>query len=74
LPSCEANPGVADDPDLDAFDYQKFDFTDLFAEAILGAGTELSGIGKKAKASFIDRFQHDVSDHMPIWVRLPLPA
>jgi hypothetical protein len=74
LPSFEANPGVGDDPNPDAFDYQHFDFADLFAEAILGAGTELSGIGKKAKASFIDRFQHDVSDHMPIWVRLPLPA
>jgi hypothetical protein len=74
LPDCEANPGVADNPDPDAFDYQHFDFADLFAEAILGADTELSGMEKEAKAGFIDRFQHDVSDHMPIWIRLPLPA
>ena len=74
LPNCEANPGVGDNSDPDAFDYQHFDFADLFAEAIFGAGTELFGMEKKAKASFIDRFQHDVSDHMPIWVRLPLPA
>jgi hypothetical protein len=74
LPGFEANAGVADDPGPDAFDYQHFNFADLFAEAVLGPGTELSDMPKKPKAAFIDRFQHDVSDHMPIWIRLPLPA
>ncbi len=74
LPGYEANAGVTDDPDADAFDYQHFNFADLFAEALLGVDTELSKMKKKPKAAFIDRFQHDVSDHMPIWIRLPLPA
>ena len=74
LPGFEANGGVADDTGADAFDYQHFNFADLFAEAILGADTELSDMAKQPKAAFIDRFQHDVSDHMPIWIRLPLPA
>ena len=74
LPGFEANPEVAVDPGPDTFDYQHFNFADLFAEAILGAGTELSEMEKVPKADFIARFQNDVSDHMPIWIRLPLPA
>lgn len=74
LPDFEANPGVADDPDPDAFDYQHFNFADLFAEAVLGADTELSEMEKGPRTAFINRFQHDVSDHMPIWIRLPVPA
>lgn len=74
LPGFEVNPGVAENPDPDGFDYQYFDFADLFAEAVLGSDTELSDMERNAKAGFIDRFQHDVSDHMPIWIRLPLPG
>lgn len=71
LPSFEANPGVADGADPDAYDYQFFDFVDLFAEALDGA---LFGALEKARqTALIGRFQHDVSDHMPIWIRLPLP-
>ncbi|HUS55886.1 MAG TPA: hypothetical protein VMY41_17990 [Thermohalobaculum sp.] len=74
LPGFAANPDVADDPDPDGFDYQHFDFADLFAETVLGPTTELSDMAMGPKSKFIDRFQHDVSDHMPIWIRLPLPA
>lgn len=46
----------------DGFDYGMFNFVKLFRDA-LPAGT----------ATF-DKFEHDVSDHMPIWVRLPVPS
>ena len=52
-------------------DYGVFEFCNLFSEAVLDrpylelASTEKSG--------FTGRFEHKVSDHMPLWVRLPLP-
>ena len=47
------------------------DFDDLFAQAIHSkAFKELS---KTASGALIRKFEHDVSDHMPIWIRLPLP-
>ena len=53
------------------FDYRVFDFVDLFAHALHGkAFKELS---KTARGALIRKFEHDVSDHMPIWIRLPLP-
>ena len=52
-------------------DYGVFDFADLFSEALVGKPVnELSAAEKK---SFFPRFEHKVSDHMPLWVRLPLP-
>ncbi|WP_289041502.1 hypothetical protein [uncultured Aliiroseovarius sp.] len=50
----------------DQFDYGMFDFTQLFVEA--GPGRMPDGTPDYA------RFAHDLSDHLPIWVRLPLPA
>ena len=72
LPSFEANPGVARRADPDAFDYGFFDFVDLFAEAV--AGAPWAGMTESAQKAFVARFQHDVSDHMPIWIRLKLPG
>ncbi len=71
LPGFEANPGVADRSDPDAFDYQLFHFVDLFAEAVEGLAFRALTAGRQR--AFVSRFQHDVSDHMPIWIRLPLP-
>jgi endonuclease/exonuclease/phosphatase family metal-dependent hydrolase len=49
----------------DQYDYGMFDFTQLFFDA---------GPGKAADGSIdYDRFSHDFSDHMPIWIRLPIP-
>ena len=64
-----AGPG-RDDPD--GFDYNVFNFADLFAKATLGmthkslTAAEVKELGKK--------FEHRVSDHTPIWVRLPRPG
>lgn len=43
----------------DDFDYGMLDFVRLFADAGLPD---------------VERFEFDLSDHMPIWVRLPLPS
>ncbi len=54
------------------YDYGVFDFPELFAQAIHGKSffqlnkTQIQSIYTKSKA--------DVSDHMPIWVRIPVPG
>ena len=69
-------PGFADNKDAgktkDGYDYQCFNFSDLFAEAIHGEGTLIADMPKSQQGKFVDHFQHDVSDHMPIWIRLPV--
>lgn len=50
----------------DQFDYGMFNFTKLFVDA---------GPGKLDDGSpDFDRFSHDLTDHMPIWLRMPLPS
>ena len=52
-------------------DYGVFEFGNLFSEALLGHPyTELNA---DERADFVARFEHKVSDHMPLWIRLPLP-
>ncbi len=53
------------------FDYGVFNFSDLFAEAL--HGKPLLDLTKEQRRALIARFEHDVSDHMPIWLRLPNP-
>ena len=53
------------------FDYGVFDFVNLFSEALHGkAFAKLSAAERK---TLVARFEHKVSDHMPLWLRLPLP-
>ncbi len=49
----------------DEFDYGMFDFVQAFSDA--GPGARSDG------SPDYDRYTHDFTDHMPIWVRLPLP-
>lgn len=50
----------------DQFDYGMFDFVQAFSDA---------GPGKAANGDpAFDRYTHDFTDHMPIWVRLPVPV
>ncbi len=57
-------------------DYGVFDFSNLFCRA-LKRGKNLDELataeGKAARSTFLRRFEHKVSDHMPIWIRVPLP-
>lgn len=53
-----------------AFDYGVFNYLDLFAQALhKKAATALTPTQRN---DLYSRFQFDVSDHMPIWVHLPL--
>ena len=49
----------------DEFDYRMFDFVQLFMDA--GPGKLPDGTPDFA------RFEHDFTDHMPIWFRMPVP-
>ena len=49
----------------DEYDYGMFDFVQAFSDA--GPGRKDDGSPDYA------RFTHDFTDHMPIWVRLPIP-
>jgi len=69
FPACEQNtamPACEEGPD-----YGVFDFANLFAVAL--EGVQLSAIPPEDREAFIARFEHKVSDHMPLWFRLPLP-
>jgi len=46
-------------------DYGVFNFVKLFSEALKVPESQWEGL--------IERFHHKVSDHMPLWLRLPLP-
>lgn len=52
-------------------DYGVFDFVELFSVAL--KGKPFSELSKPVKAKLVARFEHKVSDHMPLWLRLPLP-
>lgn len=53
------------------FNYAVFDFVKLFAKVIMKKSIgEMSSSKKKV---FFAKFEHKVSDHMPIWIRIPLP-
>lgn len=52
-------------------DYGVFEFGNLFSEALLGR--PYAELAADEMAEFVARFEHKVSDHMPLWIRLPLP-
>ena len=53
-------------------DYGVFEFGDLFSEALLGRPYRELSSGERA--DLVPRFEHKVSDHLPLWIRLPLPT
>ncbi len=56
-----------------SYDYGMFDFVRLFVEALHGKGATIDSLGTEARRTLLSQFEHDVSDHMPIWVRLAKP-
>jgi len=46
-------------------DFGVFNFADLFATAL--------GVPDSQRKQLVKRFEHKVSDHMPLWLRLPMP-
>lgn len=66
LPLAEHNALAGSSTD-DFFDYGMFNFVQLFKSAGV--------IGEHANGKpDYSEFEHDVSDHMPIWVRMPIPV
>ncbi len=53
-------------------DYGVFNFTELFSQALLKK--RFHELAKAEVSALIRRYDFRVSDHMPIWIRLPLPA
>ncbi len=56
----------------DRYDYGVFKFTELFAQALHGKG--FLDLTKIQRRQIVHRCEHDVSDHLPAWFRLPLPG
>lgn len=60
----------------DGYDYGLFDFVKLFFESVTGnvvAGNGIDALPKAKVTPLVRKFEWDVSDHMPIWIRLPRP-
>lgn len=54
-------------------DYGVFNFTDLFSKALTGKRYQaLKAANPEAAKELIKKFDFNVSDHMPIWFRMPL--
>ncbi|MEM9091347.1 MAG: endonuclease/exonuclease/phosphatase family protein [Cyanobacteria bacterium P01_F01_bin.53] len=53
-------------------DYGMFNFVALFNDAL--NNKPIDDLTKTKKKAFYQKFEHEVSDHMPIWSRLPLPT
>lgn len=56
----------------DGYDYGVFNFVELFSETL--HGKPFQELSEAAQADLITRANADVSDHMPAWVRLPIPG
>ncbi|MCY4615655.1 MAG: endonuclease/exonuclease/phosphatase [Chloroflexi bacterium] len=53
-------------------DYGVFDFVSLFSEAL--HDLPYDSLTDDQRDALFEKFEHDVSDHMPLWLRLPLPT
>jgi len=53
------------------FDYGVFNFVDLFSQAL--HGKDFKALTALQKKTLLSKFEHDFTDHMPIWMRLPKP-
>jgi len=56
----------------DGFDFGVFNFAELFARVIKGKAYH--SLTKTERQELGRHFEHSVSDHMPIWVRVPRPG
>jgi predicted Zn-dependent protease len=52
-------------------DFGIFNFTELFSQILYNKSYKT--LSTVEKNELIKKYEHKVSDHMPIWIRLPLP-
>ena len=69
LPTFDQNATMGTNPR--GPDYGVFEFVRLFSDALLGKPVD--SLAGSERSDFFARFEHKVSDHMPLWMRLPLP-
>ncbi len=55
------------------FNYWVVNFAKLFEDAVLD-GRDANRLPKAQREAFYNKFTYDVSDHLPIWIRLPIPG
>ena len=72
LPNDEWLDGWTPRRNPDAFEFGVFDFADLFSQTL--RGKSYRGLSADEKKSLGASFEHTVSDHLPIWVRVPRPG
>lgn len=70
IPGLDQN-SMAGNGDPDNFDYGIFDFAELISRALLDQS--YSGLHKKTKGIIDRKLEHEISDHLPVWIRLPMP-
>ncbi|HEY9879518.1 MAG TPA: endonuclease/exonuclease/phosphatase [Leptolyngbyaceae cyanobacterium] len=70
FPAYDKNPEMGPEPPQGP-DYGVVNFVELFREAL--ELPPIERLGSKEKKEFYSKFEHEVSDHLPIWLRLPLP-
>lgn len=52
-------------------DFGVFEFTQLFSQAL--HGKPIADLSERQRTGLFSRFEHSISDHMPLWMRMPLP-
>ena len=57
---------------VDVYDYVFFDFVELCAESVYGTSFNL--LSPSRRKTLLKNVKADISDHMPIWVRIPIPG
>lgn len=67
-PDANADAGTTDD----GFDYGVVDFVDLFAQALHGRSH--ADLTDDERDDLYARFEYDLTDHLPIWIRVPIPG
>jgi hypothetical protein len=64
--NAKAGRGLPDD-----YDYGIFNFAELISQALLDQS--YSELHRKTKDLIDRKLMHELSDHLPIWIRLPMP-
>ena len=71
LPTTDDNTSAGQNG-LNDYDYGVFDFVELFSQVL--HGVSFGALTAPQRDSLLSRTKADVSDHMPIWVRIPIPG
>ena len=68
LPDSDQNAAAGST--ANGYNYGVFNFVELFSNAL--HGKNVNGLTEHQRKTLYSKFEYDVSDHMPVWIRLPL--